>query len=107
MLTLDWAGLFLEDKMKKLNGRAVLIKVDGTIIAFQKNKPFELKEMCGLIGCEMIEIVNTIDGRLMVLDEEGKLKNKEINWGASSLYEFADQDKIVGDVLICDQGLIE
>jgi hypothetical protein len=49
-----------------------------------------------------IEIVYLPDGRMMVVDEEGLLKNKDLNIVASQL---AGQ-QIVGDVIIAENGEI-
>ena len=68
---------------------------------------YTLEEMQRAIGGGYIEIVHTRDGRLMVMDEEGKLKGFPINRVATALYRFGDQDPIVGDVLVCEERSIE
>ena len=88
---------------------ATLMKIDGTKIeVFPKNKRngFTLKEVYEIICCSMVEIVGTMnDGRLMFVDEEGKLKK---GWGAlinpqaTELYRvfFGVRDVIVGNALL-------
>ncbi len=85
---------------------AQFIRANGEILeAEPKNgTSFELDELQAFVG-GWIEIVNTYDGRLMVLDEEGKLKGKSVNEYASQLFGW--RDVIVGDVLVCDVGQID
>ena len=61
----------------------------------------DLKALQAAVG-GLIEIVGTNDGRLLVLDEEGKLKNKPINEAATALARgvIADTDYIVGDAVV-------
>ena len=85
---------------------AQLIKVDGTIMdILPKNKKhFKLKEMYGILSCRLVEFVRTKNEDLMILDEEGKLRNNwrnNINNKATELYKYGEDDPIVGDVLIC------
>ncbi len=85
---------------------AQLIKVDGTIMDVipDNKKHFKLKEMYGILSCRLIEFVRTKKEDLMVLDEEGKLKEDwkdHINIKATKLYKNGEYDPIVGDVLIC------
>lgn len=80
---------------------ATLIRTNG----FQEEvhpangKSFTLREVQTLIG-GYIEIVHTKDGKLLVVDEEGKLKNKPINHVATTFYRYAFHDTIVGEALI-------
>ena len=85
---------------------AQLIKVDGTItdILPKNKKNFKLKEMYGILSCRLVEFVRTKNEDLMILDEEGKLKENwkdHINTRATELYKYGEDDPIVGDVLIC------
>lgn len=59
------------------------------------------------IGGGYIQIVATTDGRLMVVDEEGKLKGMRLNMAATELYVYGAADPIVGDALVCDHGQID
>lgn len=84
-----------------------LIKANGEVteITPKNNKTFELEELQKYVG-GYIEIVNTNDGRIMVIDEEGKLNNKDENSKATYLFENPF-DIIVGDVVVCDSKLID
>jgi hypothetical protein len=57
--------------------RAQLIKHSGEITEiFPSNgNDFSLQECYDLIECSMVEIIELSDGRVMILDEEGKLKD--------------------------------
>lgn len=65
---------------------------------------WQLGELQTLVG-DYIEIVATVDGRYMVLDELGKLKHKPLNREATMLYIHGRHDPIVGDVVIIDTKL--
>lgn len=77
---------------------ATIIKVDGTK---SELTDLSLKSIQGVVG-GYIEVVHLKEGRLMVLDEEGKLKGKNINNEATRMTRglLAEFDVIVGDVVI-------
>lgn len=88
---------------------ATLLKIDGTKTeVFPKNKRtgFTLQETYDLIGCSIVELVGQMDdGRLMLVNEEGKLKQgweTRINSQATNLYRtrFGVGDVIVGNALL-------
>lgn len=88
---------------------ATLIKVDGTkteVFPENKKRGFTLKEAYKLMSCSMVELVGPMeDGRCMLVDEEGKLKEgwkSRINSEATRLFQtrFGAYDVIVGDVLL-------
>ena len=86
-----------------------IIHVDGTREECQpaNGKHYTLEELKKAIGGGYIEIVKTRDGRLLVIDEEGKLKGFPVNPVSTALYFYGGQDPIVGDVLVCDNGTID
>jgi len=55
-----------------------------------------------------IQIVPTNDGRWLVLDEEGKLKEKQVNRKGTELTRgiVDDSDFIVGDVVVANKDEI-
>ena len=62
-------------------------------------KGFTLTELQTLVG-GYIELAPANDADfLLVIDEEGKLKNKPVNEDATLLYKHGWHDSIVGDVL--------
>ena len=83
---------------------AQIIKADGTKIDVEpKNgRDFQLSELQKVVG-GYIETVNTIDGRLMIVNDEGKLKGLPFNQEATKLIRY---DVIVGDVLVCSRKQI-
>jgi len=84
---------------------AKLIKVDGTEEVLKETDLTSLQKAVG----GYIETVSLGGGKTMIIDEEGKLKNKKINIEADKLakgYIFGD-DCIVGDVVICEPGELE
>ena len=77
---------------------AQIIKTTGEVIETEprNGEDFSLDELQGIVG-GFIEIVHLADGRVMVVNEEGKLDGLPVNQKASDLYP----DLIVGDVLVC------
>ena len=68
---------------------ALVIKVNGqqTQVRPQNGQHFELPELYRLLECRVIDIIELADGRLMVIDDEGKLSEDwQINLPASELY---------------------
>jgi hypothetical protein len=91
---------------------AQLIKVNGTKqkIVPKDKRNFKLPEMYNILNCRIIQFVRTKKGKLMVIDEEGKLKEDwidNINTEATKLYVHGELDPIVGDVLICQNKEIK
>lgn len=65
---------------------------------------WSLVDLQTLVG-GFIEVVRTVDGHFMVLDEEGKLKRKPLNREATIAYVHGRRDPVCGDVLIIDSML--
>lgn len=84
---------------------ALLIKSDGEKLNItpDNGKYFSLKELQKYVG-GYIEMLLTNDDRTMIINEEGKLKNLEINNEANKLIE---EIVIVGDVVVCDWTMIQ
>lgn len=82
-----------------------LIKATGAIATVKpaKGDKFSLDELHDYVG-GYIEALRLNDGRWMVINEEGRLKDLQFNSLASHLYQY---DYIVGDVVICDEGEID
>jgi len=88
-----------------------LIRVDGTEEDYlpANGKEFTLEEMQGVVG-GYIEIIGLNQGRVMVLNEEGKLEGLLKNTKATEMarpgeFIFAG-DYICGDVLVAEPGEI-
>lgn len=81
-----------------------LITTNNTVIEKQTDKNYELDDFYKLIDCDCIQHIMA-SGYDMILDDEGKLKNKPINLIATRLYNNP-YDFIVGDVLICTNEVI-
>lgn len=80
-----------------------IIKTDGTIEEYHDNT---LEGMQHAVG-GYIEILNTKDGKLMVINEERKLKGHHFNKTATEMVELFPGDYIAGDVLVAEQDEIE
>ncbi len=98
----------------KISDMATLYKANGEIrnIYPENGRKFTLEELYGLLDCELIETVSLrsfID--LLVIDEEGKFRNKRVNRNATSLAHkncaIRPDDFIVGDALYCPYSEFE
>jgi len=92
----------------------VLVLSNGVmeVVKAKNSKNFTLEEMYRLIGCDMVECVTLADGRTMWLDEMGKFADppKSVNALATILLSEAGGirgDKVMGDVLVTDEGEVE
>ena len=54
-----------------------------------------------------VEVVQVNDG-VLIIDEEGKLKNKDVNDISSKMYadKYGDEDIIVGDAIYIPNGVV-
>lgn len=89
---------------------AQIIKSNGeTKTVEPKNgTDFELSELQAIVG-GYIQVAYLRDDEIMVMDEEGKLKEKDLNLQASLRYrrDVNPYDSIVGDVLICKTNQVK
>jgi hypothetical protein len=85
---------------------AMYYRTDGTIEELQpaNGVNWSLEELQLLVG-GWIEVTRTLDGRFLVVDEEGKLKRKEVNVLATKQYIYGRHDPIVGEAVIIDTRL--
>lgn len=86
---------------------AQLIHVNGTsetVNPADEVRGFTLREMYDLLDCELIQIVYVDNGNILVVDEEGKLKQRPVNYEASTHCDF---DMIVGPALLCSPGEVK
>ncbi|MDR1950708.1 MAG: DUF3846 domain-containing protein [Bacteroidales bacterium] len=76
-------------------------------VAPKNSKNFSLEEMQSIVG-GLIELVYLDNGKIMVINEEGKLIDLPINVDATEMV-FGDMpwdDVIIGDVLVCNNKQI-
>ena len=85
--------------------QAFIYQANGEIIPItpKNNVSFTLKEMQDIVG-GYIEIVYLKDGRIMVVNEEGKFNDLNPNQEATKLYM---NDYIVGDVLVTPKNFVK
>lgn len=86
---------------------AILIRAEGkpSKVEPKKGKSFTLKELQTFVG-GYIEILGLDDDFVFVVDEEGKLKEKPVNIGATWL-TGGMLGPIVGDVLFCHRNEVK
>lgn len=85
------------------SNKAYLIKVGETPIEVEPKNgtDFGLEELQGYVD-GYIEIVRVSRTHIAVVDEEGILKQKEYNVGASFIAEI----QLFGDVVICPSNMV-
>ena len=90
---------------------AILIKTTGetTFVTPKNGKDFTLEELYTLIGCDMIEVVypEWDSDCIFVIDEEGKLNGKDINYPATLMWGYGGADVLVGDVIYCKSEMVK
>lgn len=76
---------------------------------------FKLSELYRRLRCDMIEIARShMNGSLgqeaqnyiLIIDEEGKLKNSDINWRATEWFSHP-RDVIVGRAILCHSSMLK
>lgn len=87
------------------NSTPEVIRVNGKIdkVLPEDGISFSLEELQTVVGGH-IEIVALFDGRMMVLNEEGKLDNLPVNVVATGMFNHPPRawfDPICGNVLVC------
>ena len=74
----------------------------------KNGKTFALMEMQEIIG-GYIEPIRLNDGRMIIVDEEGKSKDKAVNIPATNILrrDHFTTDYIVGTAIVCDADMLE
>ena len=74
----------------------------------KNGKTFALTEMQEIIG-GYVEPIRLNDGRMIIVDEEGKSKNKAVNIPATNILrrDHYTTDYIVGTAIVCDADMID
>lgn len=74
----------------------------------KNGRTFALTEMQEIIG-GYIEPIRLNDGRMIIVDEEGKPKNKAVNIPATNILrrDHFTTDYIVGTAIVCDADMVE
>ena len=74
----------------------------------KNGKTFALTEMQEIIG-GYVEPIRLNDGRMIIVDEEGKSKGKAVNIPATNILrrDHYTTDYIVGTAIVCDADMIE
>lgn len=94
-----------KEKAEKKSGAAVLLRSDGTsqkVMPDQSDGSFSLEELYRLIETDLVEVVHLPKGFIMIVDEEGKLKARQVNEAATAVINvWGNPDYIVGNALVC------
>ena len=74
----------------------------------KNGKTFALTEMQEIIG-GYVEPIRLKDGRMIIVDEDGKSKDKAVNIPATNILrrDHFTTDYIVGTAIVCDADMIE
>ena len=74
----------------------------------KNGKTFELTEMQEIVG-GYVEPIRLNDGRMIIVDEDGKSKDKAVNIPATNILrrDHYTTDYIVGTAIVCDADMIE
>lgn len=85
---------------------ATILRTNGTQeeVSPANGTDFQLDEVKAIVA-GWVEVVGLYDGRIMLLNEEGKLQDMLPNQAATILFNQGGRmwyDVIVGDVLVCE-----
>ena len=74
----------------------------------KNGKTFELTEMQEIVG-GYVEPIRLNDGRMIIVDEDGKSKGKAVNIPATNILrrDHYTTDYIVGTAIVCDADMID
>ena len=74
----------------------------------KNGKTFALTEMQEIVG-GYVEPIRLNDGRMIIVDEEGKSKDKAVNIPATNILrrDHYTTDYIVGTAIVCDADMVE
>ena len=74
----------------------------------KNGKTFELTEMQEIVG-GYVEPIRLNDGRMIIVDEDGKSKDKAVNIPATNILrrDHYTTDYIVGTAIVCDADMID
>jgi Domain of unknown function (DUF3846) len=88
-----------------MKNQSYILKTTGEKIPVEprNGNDFSLEELKTAIGGGYVETVPLSNGRMMIVDEDGRRKQLPLNVEASRLYAA---DIIVGDALVCDRRQI-
>ena len=89
-----------------MNG--LLIRTNGNTELLSFKNVNVLEKLQELVG-GYIECLELGNGKMLVVDEDGKFKYKEYNDVASNIYVLMTRtsDYIVGDAILCESSLLE
>ncbi len=86
---------------------AMLYSPDGrTKQVRPQGEKFTNEEIWELLG-GYYEVTRTLDGDRMLVNDEGKLKDLELNIPATRIYIHGRRDVILGPALVLDHGEME
>ena len=92
---------------------ATFYATEGEIIKVspRNGKDFKLEELYTLLGCDYIEVLRLDDKNIVVIDEEGKLNGRPVNYKATALCHeknaIFDWDCIVGPAIVCHTKMLK
>ena len=74
----------------------------------KNGRTFELEEMQEIVG-GYVEPIRLKDGRMIIVDEDGKSKDKAVNIPATNILrrDHYTTDYIVGTAIVCDADMLE
>ena len=74
----------------------------------KNGKTFELTEMQEIVG-GYVEPIRLNDGRMIIVDEDGKSKDKAVNIPATNILrrDHYTTDYIVGTAIVCDADMLD
>lgn len=97
--------------MKSAKKTAIVLSPNGqsSVVSPDNGNDFSLEQAQSIVG-GYVEVIPLKNGKIMILNEEGKLKDLTLNRQATDLahesYLPAD-DYIVGHVIVCESSMFQ
>lgn len=92
------------------NKSAIVITSEGEMTEVSpKDKYFTLEELYKHINCDIIECVYLPENKIMIVDEEGMLKKRQLNLLATLIVSHIRKNFVIicGDVVIINENQFE
>lgn len=93
--------------------KAKLMKATGEVVEIEPKNgtDFTMEELYEHLNCRIVEVIALNEDEIMVIDEEGKYNNKEVNANATMCAQknqaITSWDCIVGDAIVCNSEMVK
>lgn len=104
----EYEEIKTEEPTETKSAKIIYVDKEAEDYTPKNGRTFELDELQGIVG-GYIEPICLNDGRMIIVDEDGKSKDKAVNIPATNILrrDHFTTDYIVGTAIVCDADMIE